>query len=86
MKYPYSKGDILIDRRTLKKFLIEEVKDGRVLFDSGMKRAVGQVIKHRRAFKHIRVGETLDEELVFFCPIKNTMVVLNKGTTYLGKL
>lgn len=89
MKYPYSKGDLLIDRKTLKKFPIQDVIDGHIFLELGhklVKRSIGQVMKHRKGFIHIKVGETLNQEIVFFCPVKNKMIVLEKGAVYLGEI
>ncbi len=84
-----SKGDILIDRKTLKKFPVEKAIDGHIYFELSnrlVKRAIGQIIKHQNKFIHLKVGQTLDKDYAFYCPRTERMIVLKAGTVFLGEV
>lgn len=83
------KGDLLIDRKTLKRYPITDVKDGHAYIELGhrmVKRAFGQIIKHQNKFIHLKVGQTLSEDYAFYCPRTNRMIVLKEGTVFLGEV
>jgi hypothetical protein len=83
------KGDILIDRKTLKKYPIWDFKDGHAYLELGnrmVKRALGQIIKHQNKFIHLKIGQKLDQDYAFYCPRTNRMIVLKQGTVYLGEV
>ena len=83
------KGDVLIDRKTLRKFPVLDVIDGHVYMELGyrrVKRAIGQIIKHQKKFIHLRVGETIPEDYAFYCPKAGKMIIIPKGTLFLGEL
>lgn len=84
-----SKGDILIDRKTLKSYPILDVINGHAYLELGhrkAKRAIGQIIRHAKKFIHLRVGEKLSSDYAFYCPRSNRMIVLKAGTVFLGEV
>lgn len=83
------KGDVLIDRKTLKKYPIEDFKNGHVYFEMSnrlVKRSLAQFIKHKNRFHILRSGQTLDKDYAFYCPKSEKMIVLKQGTLFLGEL
>lgn len=84
-----SKGDILIDRKTLKKYPILDVVDGHAYIELGhrrAKRALGQIIRLQKKFIILRVGETLETDHAFYCPKANKIIVLKAGTLFMGEV
>lgn len=84
-----NKGDILIDRRTLKRYPIIESEGGHVWLELNnrlVKRSMGQMTKYHRFFTVIRVGQKLDKDYAFYCPVTNRMIVLKAGTVFLGEV
>jgi hypothetical protein len=84
-----SKGDILIDRKTLKSYPILDVVNGHAYLELGhrkAKRALGQIIRHAKKFIHLKVGQKLDKEYAFYCPRTDRMIVLKEGTIFLGEV
>lgn len=82
-------GDVLIDRKTRKPYPIIDVQNGHVYFElrhKKVKRAMGQVIKHINRFEILKSGQTLSEDYAFYCPRTDRMLVLKKGTVFLGVL
>jgi hypothetical protein len=84
-----SKGDLLIDRKSLKKYPVYDVINGHAYFELGdrlVKRALGQIIRHQNKFIHLRVGQTLSEDHAFYCPRQDKLIILKQGTIFLGEL
>jgi hypothetical protein len=88
-KLSFSAGDILIDRQSLRKYPIVEAYPDSIYLDLGnrqIKRAIGQVMKHRKRFIILRKGQVLEKELAFYCPVKNKMIILEAGTVFMGEV
>jgi hypothetical protein len=84
-----NKGDILIDRKTLKKYPVVDSRDGHVWLELSnrlVKRAMGQVIKHKNRFSILRVGQTLDKDYAFYCAKTDKMIILKQDTLFLGEV
>lgn len=83
------KGDILIDRKTMKSYPVLDFINGHAYLELGnrlAKRSLGQIIKHRKSFIHLKKGDKLESDLVFYCPKTNQMKVIKSGTVFLGEL
>lgn len=83
------KGDILIDRKTLKKYPILDVINGHAYLELGSrlaKRSLGQIVRHRKMFHILRVGETLDKDYAFYCPKSEKIIILKQGTLFMGEV
>jgi hypothetical protein len=81
------KGDILIDRKTLKAYPILRVSNGHAYLELGhreAKRALGQITRHMKKFILLRNGETLHKDMAFYCPKTNKMILIKAGTLFLG--
>jgi hypothetical protein len=86
---PYKAGDVLIDRKTLKRYPIVAADKYGIQLELGsrlVKRALGQVFKHRKKFLHLRKGQMLESDIAFFCPVKNKLIILSAGTVFLGEV
>jgi hypothetical protein len=84
-------GDLLIEVRTMSRHeILESDKTfGFIVLTHGkrrVKRSIGQYIRNKAKFIHVRHGSRLETELAFFCPVKNKMVVLGKDTVFLGEV
>jgi hypothetical protein len=83
------KGDILIDRKTMKSYPVLDFINGHAYLELGhrlAKRSLGQIMKHKKSFIHLKKGDKLINDLIFYCPKTNTMKVLKAGTLFLGEL
>jgi hypothetical protein len=85
----FQKGDVLIDRKSLKSFPVQGVGDGHIYLELShrlVKRAIGQIMKYQNRFIHLRVGQRLDKDFAFYDPRTDRMIILKSGTVFLGEV
>jgi hypothetical protein len=85
----FTKGDILIERKTMRKFPVYGVENGHIYLELKhklVKRSIGQIMKYQTRFIHLKVGQKLETDYAFYCPKTDRMIVLKAGTVFLGEL
>lgn len=84
-------GDILVLKTSGEGMPVVDVdRDNDILFlfrkGETIKRALGQLMKVKRKYLIIRDGDTLSKDIAFYNPRTNEIVLLGKGSIYLGNI
>lgn len=85
----FNRGDVLIYKKSGLTMAVKDVIRDRVILEHQghtYYRTVAQYLRMQNKFIHLRAGERVPLDLVFYCPKTNKTITLSKGSVYLGEL